>query len=219
MRSKMSGILPDLSSQSVLSHNWLLLFLFVHALTSRERGAFGGCGGHIERQGEALGREDQLQTYKRRFDDEEEDSTTSTTNLFNFRSWSWRSMKVVRDRVYWNLKDAFLWKGFESSKTSLMYPWPLDMVLANPPQNKNVNFATEVLKHQGFTPANFQSFTDCWWRMTSPIGSWSWTKKRGRRLGQRRGGRDQHHDHQEVFRGEGRLLNHQMEEGLDCRRN
>ena len=136
MRSKMSGILPDLSSQSVLSHNWLLLFLFVHVLTSRERGAFGGCGGHIERQGEALGREDQLQTYKRRFDDEEEDSTTSTTNLFDFRSWSWRSMKVVRDRVYWNLKDAFLWKGFESSKTSLMYPWPLDMVLANPPQNK-----------------------------------------------------------------------------------
>ena len=76
----MSGILPDLSSQSVLSHNWLLLFLFVHVLTSRERGAFGGCGGHIERQGEALGREDQLQTYQRRFGDEEEDSMTSTTD-------------------------------------------------------------------------------------------------------------------------------------------
>ena len=24
-------------------------------MTSRERGAFGGCGGHVERQGEALG--------------------------------------------------------------------------------------------------------------------------------------------------------------------
>ena len=84
---------------------------------------------------------------------------------------------VVHERVYWDLKDLFLWKGLETSKTSLMYPWPLDMVLPNPPQNQNVHFATEVLKHPGFTPANLQSFTDCSWRMTSPIGCWSWTKR------------------------------------------
>ena len=29
-----------------------------------------------------------------------------------------------------------------------MYPWPLDMVLPSPPQNLNVYFAPEVLKHQ-----------------------------------------------------------------------
>ena len=81
------------SSQGVLPHDWLLLFLFracVHlclnflgkrcfsvtcpALT------FGAGGGQGERQGEALGQEDQLQTYQRKFGNEEEDSTTSTTN-------------------------------------------------------------------------------------------------------------------------------------------
>ena len=36
---------------------------------------------------------------------------------------------------------------------------------------------TSSLKHLGFTPANLQSFTDCSWRMTCPIGCWSWTKR------------------------------------------
>ena len=31
---------------------------------------------------------------------------------------------VVHERVDWYLKDLFLWKGLETSKTSLMYPWP-----------------------------------------------------------------------------------------------
>ena len=98
------------SSQGVLPHNWLLLFLFrpcVHwCLDFRGKRCFsvtcpaltfGVGGGHVEWQEEAQGREDQLQTYKRRFGDEE-DSTTSTTNLFDFRSWRWMSRKGRRGR-------------------------------------------------------------------------------------------------------------------------
>jgi len=59
---------------------------------------FGAGGDHIETQGEALGEEEQLQTYNRGFVDEEEDSTTSTTNLFEFRSWRWMSRKGRRGR-------------------------------------------------------------------------------------------------------------------------
>ena len=39
---------------------------------------------------------------------------------------------------------------------------------------------------------------------------------RNERRGQGREGGDQHKDHREVFRGGGRLLNHQMKTGLDC---
>ena len=47
---------------------------------------FRAGGDHIERQGEAQGEKEQLQTYHRMFVDEEEDSITTTTNLFEFPS-------------------------------------------------------------------------------------------------------------------------------------
>ena len=40
---------------------------------------------------------------------------------------------------------------------------------------------------------------------------------RNERRGQGREGGDQHKDHREVFRGGGRLLNHHMKTGLDCK--
>ena len=67
----------------------------------------GAGGGHVERQGEALGREDQLQTYQRRFGDEEEDSIPSTTDQ-NFIL----VQKSVKSRLFLQYLAFFSWLCF-----------------------------------------------------------------------------------------------------------
>ena len=52
---------------------------------------------------------------------------------------------------------------------------PQWLLWCNPGQK--FHFGAEVLKHLGFSPAKLQSFTDCSWRMTSPICCCLWTKR------------------------------------------